>query len=71
MSDRALSALPAAAEVARQLPMPAIAFFLIAFGIFVALLLVTWSFRNTAYKVQPRSQGQSDHQTTQHGGTSH
>ncbi|HET7397970.1 MAG TPA: hypothetical protein VFJ94_05550 [Intrasporangium sp.] len=71
MSDRVLSAVPAAEEAVRELPMPPIAFFLIAFGLFTALLLVTWSFRNTAYKVRPRGQGQAGHHVTPHEGASH
>lgn len=56
MSDRVLSVLTLASEgeeATRELPMPVIAFFLITFALFVVLLGVTWSFRNTAYKVQP------------------
>ena len=54
MSDR-VSALVAAEEAARELPMPVIAFFIIAFVVFLLLLGVTWSFKNTAAKlVTPR-----------------
>ncbi|GAA2154657.1 hypothetical protein FHX52_1525 [Humibacillus xanthopallidus] len=31
--------------------MPVIAYFLIAFAVFLVLLAITWSFRNTAAKV--------------------
>lgn len=56
MSDRVLSVITLASqgqEATRELPMPVIAFFLITFVLFLLLLGVTWSFRNTAYKVQP------------------
>ena len=39
--------------------MPVIAYFLITFLLFVVLLGVTWSFRNTAYKVQAPRRGES------------
>jgi hypothetical protein len=32
--------------------LPVIAYFLITFALFLVALGVTWSFRNTAYKVQ-------------------
>lgn len=48
-------------EALRELPMPAIAFFIIVFVLFLMALGVTWSFRNTAYKVQ------APHQASQHG----
>ncbi|MCU1536408.1 MAG: hypothetical protein JWP82_759 [Humibacillus sp.] len=50
MSDR-VSALVAAEEAARELPMPVIAFFIIAFAVFMLLLGITWSFKNTAAKL--------------------
>ena len=37
--------------------MPVIAYFFIAFALFLVALGVTWSFRNTAYKVPPRVRG--------------
>ena len=40
----------AGTETLRELPMPAWAFGAIAFGCFVVLLGVLWSFRNTAAK---------------------
>lgn len=52
MSDRVLSLVIAAEETTRELPMPKIAYFIIAFALFLVLLGVTWSFRNTAYKIQ-------------------
>lgn len=51
MSDRVLSAVLTAEEAARDLPMAPIVYFFIAFGLFVVLLGVTWSFRNTANKL--------------------
>ncbi len=66
MSDRVLSVLAAGEEAVTELPMPAIAYFIIAFGLFVVALAVTWSFRNTHHKVprptphpEPRTAGQS------------
>lgn len=56
MSDRVLTAVLTAEEAARDLPMAPIAYFIIAFAIFVVLLGVTWSFRNTAHKL-PRAEG--------------
>jgi hypothetical protein len=50
MSDR-VSALVAAEEAAHELPMPVIAFFIIAFCVFLLLLGITWSFKNTAAKI--------------------
>lgn len=52
----ATSLLPVlvAAEETRQLPMPPIAFGLIAFVAFLLGLGVLWSFRNTAAKVADR-----------------
>ena len=66
MSDRVQSVLSLASEEAtRELPMPVIAFFLITFALFLLLLGVTWSFRNTAYKVQaPRPAAQPQGQQT-------
>lgn len=52
MSDRVLTLAAQGAEATRTLPMPPIAFGLIAFGVFLVLLGITWSFRNTAYKIQ-------------------
>lgn len=46
----AASLTTAGTETLRQLPMPAWAFGAIAFGTFVVLLGVLWSFRNTAAK---------------------
>ncbi len=51
MSDRVF-ALVAEGEAARELPMPVIVYFLIVFAIFLVLLGITWTFRNTAYKVR-------------------
>jgi hypothetical protein len=47
-------------EAARELPMPVLAYFFIVFAIFLVLLGITWTFRNTAYKVQPRRQARQD-----------
>ena len=44
-------------EKLRELPMPPWAFGVIAFGSFVALLGVLWSFRNTAAKYDKRDPG--------------
>jgi hypothetical protein len=52
MSDRVLSLAVQAEEAARDLPIPKVAYFAIAFSLFVVALGVTWSFRNTAYKIQ-------------------
>ncbi len=52
MSDRVLTAVLAAEEATRELPMAPIAYFIIAFSLFLLALAVTWSFRNTAHKVQ-------------------
>jgi hypothetical protein len=51
MSDRVLALVTEGEEAARELPMPVIAYFVIAFSIFLVLLAVTWSFRNTAAKL--------------------
>ncbi|GAA5032570.1 hypothetical protein GCM10023258_31660 [Terrabacter aeriphilus] len=65
MSDRVLALVTEGEEAARELPMPVIAYFLITFALFVVALGVTWSFRNTAYKVQaPRPGGQAAHGTS-------
>jgi hypothetical protein len=52
MSDRVLALVTEGEEAARELPMPVIAYFFITFSLFLLALAVTWSFRNTAYKVQ-------------------
>ncbi|WP_207555718.1 hypothetical protein [Intrasporangium flavum] len=51
MSDRVLALAAESQEAVRELPMPVIAYFIIAFSVFLLLLGITWSFRNTAYKV--------------------
>jgi hypothetical protein len=51
MSDRVLALVTEGEEAARELPMPVIAYFLIAFSVFLVLLAITWSFRNTAAKL--------------------
>ena len=62
MSDRVLSIARTAEEAAHELPIPDWAFFLIAFGLFLVGLAVTWSFRNTAYKLQaPRGEQTDEH----------
>jgi hypothetical protein len=40
--------------------MPDIAFFFVAFGLFLLALAITWSFRNTAYKLQAPRGSQTD-----------
>ncbi|EWT06842.1 hypothetical protein N864_16085 [Intrasporangium chromatireducens Q5-1] len=60
MSDRVLSVAQAAGEAAHELPMPDIAFFFVAFGLFLVALGITWSFRNTAYKLQAPRGSQTD-----------
>lgn len=53
MSTTALSALTAvfaSAEGGRELPMPPIMFGLIAFGLLLLGLALTWAFRGTAQK---------------------
>ena len=56
MSQRVSTLVAATEEATRELPMPVIAYFIIAFAVFVLLLGVTWSFRNTAAKLQaPRA----------------
>ena len=52
MSDRVLALVAEGEGAARELPLPVIAYFLITFALFLVALGVTWSFRNTAYKVQ-------------------
>ncbi|WP_404392896.1 hypothetical protein [Humibacillus xanthopallidus] len=55
MSQRVSALVAATEEATRELPMPVIAYFIIAFVSFIVLLGITWSFRNTAAKVgQPR-----------------
>jgi hypothetical protein len=61
MSDRVLALVTEGEEAARELPMPVIAFFLITFSLFLVALAVTWSFRNTAYKVQAPRRGEGTH----------
>ncbi|GAA6527162.1 hypothetical protein [Intrasporangium sp. DVR] len=51
MSDRLLTLVAQGEEATRELPMSPIVYFLIAFGLFLVALGVTWSFRNTAHKV--------------------
>lgn len=73
MSAHVLS-LAAAEEATRELPMPLIAFFLITFALFVLLLGITWSFRNTAYKVQaprPQSEQRAAGSAVQRDGSHH
>jgi len=43
-----VATLATAETVVRELPMPPLAFGVIAFGCFLVLLGVLWSFRNTA-----------------------
>ena len=64
MSDRVLALVTEGEEAARELPMPVIAYFFITFSLFLVALGVTWSFRNTAYKVQPRRRGEGTHGST-------
>lgn len=52
MSDRVLTLVAQGEEAARELPMPAVAYFVITFALFLVALAVTWSFRNTAQKIQ-------------------
>lgn len=51
MSDRVLTLAAEGAEAVYELPMPPIAYFLIAFALFLLALGVTWSFRKTANRV--------------------
>ncbi len=60
MLDRVPLVIHPAQEAVRQLPMPPIAFFFVAFGLFLLALAITWSFRNTAYKLQAPRGAQSD-----------
>ena len=72
MSDRAVTLITQGEEAVRELPMPVIAYFLITFALFLVALAVTWSFRNTAYKVQaprPTRPAEGSHAVT-HEGTS-
>jgi hypothetical protein len=61
MSDRVLALVTEGEEAARELPMPVIAYFFITFALFLVALAVTWSFRNTAYKVQAPRHGEGTH----------
>jgi len=58
-------------EKLRELPMPPWAFGVIAFGCFVVLLGVLWSFRNTAARHdRPAGVGHGDHGSQgSHGST--
>jgi len=56
MPDRVYALVTQGEEAARELPMPVIAYFIITFALFLVLLGVTWTFRNTGHKVQPRRQ---------------
>jgi hypothetical protein len=51
MSSSLPSLFVAAEEVHRELPMPAVAYGLIALASFAVLLGILWSFRGTAQKV--------------------
>ncbi len=62
MSDRVLNAVLASEEAARELPMAPILYFIIAFGLFLAALGVTWSFRNTGHKLQGPQHGAHGHE---------
>ena len=66
MSDRVLALVAEGEEAARELPMPVIAYFLITFALFLVALGVTWSFRNTAYKVQSPRHGRRRGHARQH-----
>ena len=65
MSARVIALVAETEEATRELPMPVIAYFIIAFSLFVVLLGITWSFRNTAAKLgSPRrapGAGGADH----------
>jgi hypothetical protein len=61
MSDRVLNAVLTAEEATRDLPMAPIVYFIISFGLFVILLGVTWSFRNTAHKLPHSQDGEPWH----------
>ncbi len=64
MSDRVLALVAEGEGAARELPLPVIAYFLITFALFLVALGVTWSFRNTAYKVQSPRRGEGTHGST-------
>ncbi|EWT03130.1 hypothetical protein N865_01530 [Intrasporangium oryzae NRRL B-24470] len=70
MSDRVLT-LAATEQAARELPMPVIAYFLVTFALFLVALAVTWSFRNTAYKIQAPRHHAEPHQAIEHDGSQH
>jgi hypothetical protein len=70
MSDRVLNAVLAAEEATRELPMAPVVYFIIAFSLFVLLLGVTWSFRNTAHKLQGPQHG-SQHDSIESDGSHH
>jgi hypothetical protein len=70
MSDRVLNAVVAAEEATRELPMAPVVYFIIAFSLFVLLLGVTWSFRNTAHKLQGPQHG-SHHEAIETDGSHH
>jgi hypothetical protein len=57
MSDRVLALAAETEEAARALPLPVVAYFFVTFALFLVALGVTWSFRNTAYKVQQPHHG--------------
>ena len=70
MSPRVSTLVAATEEATRELPMPVIAYFVIAFLVFVLLLGVTWSFRNTAAKLgSPRRAPGAGH--AGHGAADH
>ena len=70
MSDRVLSVALTAEEAAHELPMPVIAYFFIVFGLFLVALAITWSFRNTAYKLQsPHHDQPSRHEAIESDGS--
>jgi hypothetical protein len=71
MSDRVLALVTEGEEAARELPMPVIAYFLITFAVFLVLLGITWSFRNTAYKVQAPRRGEGTHGTASRSDGTH
>ncbi|MEO7131785.1 MAG: hypothetical protein ABIZ07_10460 [Dermatophilaceae bacterium] len=72
MSDRVLSIALTAEEAAHELPMPIIAYFFISFALFLVALAITWSFRNTAYKLQaPRHGLPTQHPEIESGEAKH
>jgi hypothetical protein len=72
MSDRVLALAAEGEAAARELPLPVIAYFLITFTLFLVALAVTWSFRNTAYKVQaPRRSDATQRPANGPDGTHH